>query len=136
MELSDAGAKALIQREGFRNTAYRDTKGILTIGVGHTGPEVRAGLTWTDEQVEEAFKKDVKWAVEAVNKVLQPLTQNMFDALVSFTFNVGKAAFLNSTMRKLLDKGDYAGAKAQFDRWHIPKEIIGRRNSERDQFGK
>jgi lysozyme len=58
----------------------------------------------------------------------------MFDALVSFTFNVGKYAFLNSTMKRLLDEGDYRGAWEQFDRWVIPKEITARRMDEKRQF--
>lgn len=134
MKLSDKGAKLLIQREGKRNKAYKDTKGIWTIGVGHTGPEVHEGLVWSDAQVMEAFHADVKWAVDAVNSAKQPLNQNMFDALVSFTFNVGKTAFLNSTLLKLINKGDYKSAWEQFDRWVIPPEITGRRMQEKAQF--
>lgn len=132
--MSEGGLQKLSVREGRELKAYRDSKGILTIGVGHTGPEVRDGLVWTEEQVDAALAKDVKWAEDAVNSVSQPLTQNQFDALVSFTFNVGKNAFLVSTMKKLLDKGDMKGAALQYDRWHIPVEITGRRNSEKRQF--
>lgn len=134
MKLSGKGAELLIAREGKRNKAYKDTKGIWTIGVGHTGPEVHSGLVWTDQQIMDAFEHDVKWAEDAVNQVKGELNTNMFDALVSFTFNVGKKAFLTSTMKRFLDKSDYKSAWEQFDRWHIPSEIIGRRNSEKDQF--
>jgi lysozyme len=134
MKISSEGLSKLAVREGFRNKAYRDTKGILTIGVGHTGPEVHEGLVWTDKQVAEAEAKDLQWAEEAVNKVKAPLTQNQFDALVSFVFNIGANAFAKSTMKKLLDAGDYAGAAKQFDRWVIPVEITGRRMSEKAQF--
>lgn len=134
MILSSKGLDALKLREGFKNRAYKDSKGIWTIGVGHTGPEVKQGLVWTDDQVVATLLKDVQWAVEAVNQVVVPLTQNMFDALVSFTFNVGSHAFLTSTMKKLLDRGLYKDAAEQFDRWNKPPEIVGRRTSEKQQF--
>jgi lysozyme len=134
MFLSNNGSVKLIDREGRRKHAYQDTKGIWTIGVGHTGPEVCRGLVWNDAKIEAAFKEDVQWAVDAVNEVKVPLNQNMFDALVSFTFNVGKYAFLQSTMKKLLDKGLYADAAKEFDKWHKPSEIISRRDGEKAQF--
>ena len=135
MKLSPAGAEILILREGLRLKAYRDTKGILTIGVGHTGPEVVEGLVITKEKAHELFQKDVAWAEDAVNLVKVPLTQNQFDALVSFVFNIGAGAWKRSTMLKMLNAGDYAGATKQFDRWVIPKEITSRRMSEKAQFG-
>ena len=134
MKLSDNGAKVLILREGLKLKAYRDTKGILTIGVGHTGPEVTEGLVWTKEKAHEVFKQDVAWAEDAVNLVKAPLTQNQFDALVSFVFNIGAGAWKRSTMLKMLNAGDYVGATKQFDRWVIPKEITSRRMSEKAQF--
>lgn len=134
-KLSLPGELSLIKREGKKNRAYRDVKGILTIGVGHTGPEVKDGLLWTDDQVRDAFTKDVSWAVDTINCfVTQPLNQNMFDALVSFVFNVGKYAFTQSTMLKLLNLGFYKDAANEFDKWNKPASIVGRRMSEKDQF--
>lgn len=134
MKLSKKGIEALILREGKRNKAYLDTKGIPTIGVGHTGPEVKLGLIWTDEQIEYALAKDVLWAEEAVNDVNCLLNQTQFDALVSFVFNIGASAFAKSTIKKLLDKGEIKLAAEQFNRWIIPKEITARRMSEKAQF--
>lgn len=134
MKLSKQGTEALILREGKRNKAYKDTKGIWTIGVGHTGPDVKEGLVWTDQQIEYAFAKDVLWAEEAVNDVNCLLKQTQFDALVSFVFNIGASAFAKSTMKKLLDKGEIKLAAEQFNRWIIPKEITARRMSEKAQF--
>lgn len=134
MKTSKNGLKLLIQREGLRLKAYKDTKGIWTIGVGHTGPEVVEGLVWTEAKAMEVFAKDIQWAEDAVNAVDSPLSQNQFDALVSFVFNVGAPAFYNSTMKKKLNLGDYEGAAKQFDRWVIPPEITGRRMSEKAQF--
>ena len=136
METSENGLKVLMLREGKRNKAYLDTKGIWTIGVGHTGPEVKAGLVWTDKQVDTALRTDIKTAEMAINtSVLAPLTQNQYDALVSFIFNVGVMAFKRSTMLKFINLKQYTKAQQEFDRWHIPPEITSRRNSERDQFG-
>jgi lysozyme len=132
--LSSKGLSALKLREGSENRAYKDTKGIWTIGVGHTGPEVKQGLVWSDDKVNSEFIKDVQWAVDAVNQTVVPLNQNMFDALVSFTFNVGSHAFLTSTMKKLLDQGLYKDAADQFDRWNKPPEIVARRSGEKQQF--
>jgi len=132
--LSDAGRAALVLREGKRNKAYLDTKGIPTIGVGHTGPEVKLGLVWTDKQVDDALSKDVKWAEAEVDALHVPLTTNQYDALVSFIFNIGATAFRKSTMRKLLVVGNYEGAAKEFLKWNIPKEIIGRRTTELNQF--
>lgn len=134
MKLSYAGIDALETREGVRTKAYKDTKGIWTIGVGHTGPEVFSGLVWTLDKVSEVFAVDVQWAEDAVNAVKAPLTQNQFDALVSFVFNIGATAFNKSTMKRMLNTGNYEGAALQFDRWNIPPEIVGRRTSEKNQF--
>jgi lysozyme len=134
VKLSKEGADRLFFREGKRKKAYKDTKGIWTIGVGHTGPEVLPDTVWSDEEIHQAFLRDVAWAERAVSEVKQPLNQNMFDALVSFTFNVGEKAFRTSTMKKFLDMGLYSNAAMEFDRWHKPSEIISRRNGERDQF--
>ena len=134
MKLSKIGADLIVTREGLRLKAYQDTKGIWTIGVGHTGPEVVRGLWITRDKAYELFYKDVEWAEEAVNEVKVPLTQNQFDALVSFVFNIGATAFAKSTMLRMLNVGDYEGAMKQFDRWVIPPEITGRRMSEKKQF--
>jgi len=135
MKMSENGLQLLTLREGFKTFAYKDTKGIWTIGVGHTGPEVKAGLVWTVAQVKDALRADVATAEKAINKgVKVVLTQNQFDALCSFIFNVGVGAFTRSTLLKVLNKGNYIEAANQFDRWHIPVEITSRRNSEREQF--
>ena len=135
MKVSDEGISRLIVREGKRNKAYKDTKGILTIGVGHTGPEVVEGLVWTDGQIHAALRDDLDEVEQCLDKyVFVPLTQKQYDALASFIFNVGVNAFRRSTMLKKINLRDFGGATKEFDRWHIPPEIIGRRDSERDQF--
>jgi lysozyme len=134
LKLSPDGAERLSEREGVRRKAYLDTKGIPTIGIGHTGPEVKLGLVWSMEKVMETFKRDVRWAEDAVNSCTYPLKQNQFDALVSFVFNVGATAFHRSTLKKLVNLGNLPEAAKQFDRWVFPKEVTRRRMEEKSQF--
>lgn len=135
MKISDQGLKLLVEREGSKNRAYLDSMGVLTIGVGHTGPDVYDGLIWTDDQIKSALAKDINRFEIAINDgVKVGLEQHQYDALVSFAFNVGEGAFKTSTLLKKLNAGDYEGAALQFDRWHIPPEITSRRNGEREQF--
>ena len=135
MNISDKGLAVLKLREGSRNKAYKDVKGIWTIGVGHTGPEVQEGLVWTDQQILDVLKQDVKVAEQGVtDNVRVALSQNQFDALVSFIFNVGVKAFRRSTMLKYINIGEFGLAAQQFDRWVIPVEVTSRRMSEKAQF--
>jgi len=139
MILSEDGMNVLVDREGLRTTAYQDTKGIWTIGVGHTagsGPPVPCrGMTITHERALEIFDHDNDGFENAVNSMVTvELTQNEFDALVSFVFNIGVGAFKTSTMLRLLNSGDKLGAANQFKRWNKPPEIIPRRRGEQACF--
>lgn len=135
MQISTQGLTLLAEREGSRNEAYEDTKGIVTIGVGHVSPSVKLGDVWTDEQVRDALAADLKWCEDAINShVKVPLVGYQFDALVSFVFNVGAAAFAGSHLLKLINQDAMAEAATAFDAWHIPPEIIPRRTGEREQF--
>jgi lysozyme len=118
MNYSKNGLALTEQFESCRLTAYRDSKGVLTIGWGHTGPEVTEGLVITQEQADEWMLSDVAGAVHSVNSmVTAPVTQEEFDALVDFTFNAGCGHFHGSTMLALLNKGDYHGAAGEFEKW-------------------
>ena len=135
MELSQQGFDLLGRREDKRSKAYRDSKGIWTIGIGHTGPEVVEGLYWTDEQIMDAYKKDAAWVKAAiVESVRVPLLQNQFDALFSFTFNVGGPGEEHSHVVSYINAEDFDGAAKAFDMWHIPPEVTTRRNGEKFQF--
>lgn len=135
MKTSSNGLATLMLREGKRNKAYKDTKGIWTIGVGHTGPKVLPNLVWTDQQIKDQLALDVGIAERCIAGIVDvPLTQNQYDALVSFIFNVGVGAFRRSTMLRFINKGMLKEAANEFDRWHIPPEITSRRNSEKAQF--
>lgn len=135
MKTSDNGLNQIILREGKRNKAYQDTKGIWTIGVGHTGSEVHSGLIWTDAQIKAQLANDIQIAEHAVNSINVTLTQNQFDALVSLTFNIGVHAFLNSTVVSRLKLKNYRGARSSILLWNKPPEIKSRRRTEYLQFG-
>ena len=95
-------AYALIRRfEGKSNKAYQDSAGVWTIGYGHTGGVVK-GQTISDDEVERLLAEDVAVAENAVNAQNLNLTQDQFDALVDFVFNLGAGNFNKSTLLKKL----------------------------------
>lgn len=139
--IDQAGIGAIKAHEGFRNKAYKDSGGVWTIGYGHTGG-VRKGNTISLQEGENFLRQDLKTAISGVvDNVKVPLTQNQFNALVSFVFNVGVGAFKKSTMLRHLNKGDYARAAAEFPRWKyvsgkVSKGLVNRRAAERKMFTK
>jgi len=143
MEYSKNGAHLTESFEGLRLTAYPDpaTGGApWTIGYGHTGPDVHPGLTITQEQAEELLMQDTQKAAAAVNaKVTGDITQEEFDALVDFVFNVGAGNFAASTLLKKVNSGDIHGAAAEFEKWDMAagKHMAGllrRRHAEAEEF--
>lgn len=144
MKTSAAGRAAITQREGCELTAYQDSVGIWTIGVGHTSaagaPAVRKGMKITKAEADEILSRDLALFEKAVNAAVKvPLNQNEFDALVSLAFNIGAGAFKKSTLVKKLNAGDKAGAADQFLRWNkaggrVLKGLVKRREAERKQF--
>ena len=120
--------------EGLRLTAYPDPGSRdgtpWTIGYGHT-KGVRKGQTITKRQAEEFLTQDLKVYEDAVNRLVKvPLTQNQFDALLSFVYNIGIGAFTHSTLLRVLNRGEYALASKQFPRWNKNdgKEMVGLTN--------
>ena len=113
--------------EGPVLTAYWDAFGkVWTIGYGSTGTDIVEGLVWTPQQCEARLLKDVATAVADVNKyVTCQLNQNQFDACVDFAYNAGVGAFNSSTLCKLINAGNMAGADAQFARWiHSGVQVV------------
>jgi len=147
MQISYVGKNRLKEREGYRDKAYQDSKGVWTIGYGTIkidGKPVEAGMTCTREQAEQWLYADLAWAQTAVNKLVRvALAQHQFDALVSFVYNIGEANFATSTMLKKLNVLDLIGAGAEFPRWNkitkngklvVENGLTNRRLSEREQF--
>lgn len=143
MQISHNGIQFLKQWEGFEANAYKDTGGVWTIGYGTIkwkGQPVVQGMTITEKEAELALQEDLAWAQTAVNQLVRvSLTQNMFDALVSFVYNVGETAFRKSTLLRLLNQGNYTEVSKQFERWKFDngkevKGLLNRREAERALF--
>lgn len=122
MKVSAAGINLIKEFEGVRLKSYKCPAGVWTIGVGHTSaagpPVVKPGMEITNAQATKILAQDLvqfEDGVEAAVKV--PLTQNQFDALVSFTFNVGLGAFQKSTLLKKLNAGQYDAVPAELMKW-------------------
>ena len=138
MAIAESTLSFITHEEGFRNKAYKDSKGLLTIGVGHLIKESEPHLinaTLTDEQVKELLRSDLKWCSEAVEtSVKVPLAQNQFDALYSLCFNIGETAFRKSTVVRKLNENDYKGAADAILMWNKPEVLVKRRQRERALF--
>lgn len=140
LQISPAGVDKLTTREGFSATPYKDTAGNWTIGYGHL---IKAGESFssiTEAEARALLEADLAEAQRAVQRnVAAPVSQNQFDALVSFVYNIGGDAFKNSTLLAKLNAGDVAGAAAEFKRWiysggKVTDGLVNRRTDEATQF--
>jgi lysozyme len=129
--------------EGVKYKPYKDSGGKWTVGCGHLivpGDGCSKNEIIGPERVETLLKADVQEAVDCVNKcVTTELTQNQFDALVIFVFNIGISAFRISTLLQKLNAGDIDGASKQFARWnrvggHPNAGLDNRRAAEKELF--
>lgn len=139
MTLDKKGREHLIKEEGLRLKAYKDTVGVWTIGVGNTyyedGSKVKEGDVITKERADSLLSVVSKQFEDNINKVVKvPLNQNQFNALVSFSYNIGTGAFNKSTLLKLLNQKEYLQAAEQFMKWLKPPELKGRRMREKALF--
>lgn len=143
MQISNNGINKLKVEEGEKLIGYKDTRGIPTVGVGHTGvvdgKPVSVGMVISKDKSSELLRSDLKWTEEAIAiNVKVPLTQNQYDALCSLIFNIGANAFANSTVLKRLNAGDYKGAADAFLMWkkagNDPDRLLPRRQRERALF--
>ncbi len=120
--MSPAGLVLITFYEGVETEAYYDSVGVLTIGVGHTNaagpPEVVPGMTITVEEAFQILANDVGQYEKAVNDYVNvALNQPQYDALVSWTFNLGPGNLASSTMLKVLNNGDYWGTIHEMLKW-------------------
>lgn len=139
MHISEAGLDLIKRFEGLRLTAYKCQAGVWTVGYGSTNG-VHEGLKITQEQAEERLRQDCRIAEACVNDaVTVPLRQGQFDALVSFTFNLGNSAFRRSTLRRKVNAEDWEGAANEFMRWvyaggKVSNGLMNRRIAEKAMF--
>ena len=124
--MSHAGIAFLKRREGFSATAYpdgRDASGkqLYSIAYGHQivpGDGLSPSSVVTEKQGSDIFLRDLASREKLIrDSVRVPITQPMFDALVSLAYNIGNSAFLKSTLLKKLNAKDYAAAAREFMAW-------------------
>ena len=150
MKVGDQGKALFREWEGVLPHMYLDSGGAPTIGIGHllTQPERASGQLWLRGQAvsygegltladcDALLEQDLEPVQQCVNSgVTVALTQNQFDALVSFAFNVGNDAFLNSTLLKRLNAGRLDDVPAEFARWNrdnnrVVQGLVNRRQKE------
>ena len=127
------------QFEGLRLRAYQCAAGVWTIGYGHTSG-VKPGMSITAAEAENLLRGDLQKFENAVGTLGLQLTQNQFDALVSFAFNVGIAALRGSTLLRLIRSGASETAiRTAFGMWvkaggkTLPG-LVRRRKAEADLY--
>lgn len=129
-----------IQREeGTVPVAYQDTATVWTICTGSTRGVV-PGMVATPADCEARLSADLKQAgAEVTRQITHPLTQEQYDALVSFTFNVGEGNLQKSTLRRMVNAGRCEDAVREFSRWVYAggvklKGLAARRAREAEKF--
>lgn len=146
MKTSKNGVKFIAQWEGLYLNTYKDVAGVLTIGYGHTSsagaPKVVPGMTITKDEAENILANDLGKVEADVNRLVKvKLTQNQFDALVSFHFNTG--ALAKSSALKYLNEGNYEQAAKNLTLYNkarvggqlqTVKGLVNRREAERKLF--
>ena len=135
METSKTGLDLIKHFEGCELEAYKCPAGVWTIGYGHT-KDVEEGDTISKEQAEEMLVEELHEYENYVNEYVNvALSQNQFDALVSWVYNLGPANLKASTMLKVLNSGKYEDVPAQIKRWNkaggkVLEGLIRRREAE------
>ena len=152
MKVSDKALKAIIHHEGVRYKPYLCPAGLWTVGVGHVlypkqgllpvaerssiGLRVEDFRQFTKDEVDAILKKDLQRFERGVLRYCpNSLTQGQFDALVSFSFNVGLGTLQRSTLRQKHNRGEFDGAAAEFMKYtkgggKVLKGLVNRRKDE------
>ena len=139
MKISEEGIGLIKRFEGCKLKSYQDSVGVYTIGYGSTRG-VGEGDVITQEEAERRLLADLETVEKCINNsVAVELTQQQYDALCSFTFNLGCGALRGSTLLKKLNDGDDDGAAQEFSRWNkaggqILAGLVSRRKAEHDLF--
>jgi lysozyme len=142
LEYDQEGLNLTEISEGEKLNAYRDQGGVLTVGFGHTGPDVHLGLTITYQQAEDLLRGDVVRTEIGVKKYVNVgLTQREYDACVDLAFNIGLGNFQRSTLLRDLNARNFSGAAQQFLVWNrvagqVNVGLSRRRLAEQELFEK
>jgi len=144
--LSVAGVAKLKKHEALRLSVYNDSRGLPTIGWGHLllSNEIGVLNNITIEQADALFVRDLVRFENVVNdNVTVPLTQNMYDSLVSLSYNIGVHGFKSSTTLRELNNGNYVAAANAIKLWNketingvkrVSRGLSNRRESEQQVF--
>jgi lysozyme len=118
-QIGKAGLDLVKSFEGLKLRAYLCPANVWTIGFGSTGPHVTPGKVITEAQADGLLQDDLDRFEKAVTRLVTvPLTQNQYDALVSFAFNVGISALERSTLLKRVNAKLFDQARAEFGKWN------------------
>jgi lysozyme len=141
VRLSQTGLDLIKEFEGLRLKAYSDIGGVPTIGYGTTGPDIKLGMEVTKAEAEDLLRADVAAFERGVSNLVKvAINQNEFDALVSFSYNVGLNALQTSTLLRLLNaNADRAVVASEFLRWNkvgtqVVEGLTRRRKAEQALF--
>ena len=135
MKCSQEGLELIKKFEGCKLKSYKCPAGVWTIGYGHT-EDIKEGDIVSPEEANKLLRADVfKFEEYVTDNVIVNLTQNQFDALVAWTFNLGVGNLRNSTMLKKLNNADYTSVPFEMKRWNKAggktlDGLIRRRNAE------
>lgn len=149
LSISDDGVEFIASHEGFIGHPYNDPVGYATIGYGHllhknnvTAADKKEWGNITKKQGLALLRKDASGAEAAIHRMVKvPITQSMYDALISFAYNVGTGSLQKSSLLKKINKKDYKGAANEFGKWvysnhkKLP-DLVERRGQEKDLFCK
>lgn len=123
MKTSDKGLALIRTFEGCVLRAYKCPAGVWTIGIGHTAG-VMPGDRITEQEALRLLDQDVHPIEQRLNETFPWLSQNQFDALVSFIFNLGWTTFRNSTLyRRIKAKAGDRLVCEQLFRWHFANKM-------------
>lgn len=140
MKISENGLNLIKHFEGCELQAYKCPAGVWTIGYGHI-KTAHEGKVITQEQADEMLVEEMEEYEGYINRAVKvELSQNQFDAMVSWVYNLGNGNLGASTLLKVLNMGDYAGVPAQMLRWNkaggkVLEGLTRRRQAEADLFG-
>lgn len=122
MQVTQACIDMIKGCEGLRLKAYPDPASggaPWTIGFGSTGPDVKPGVVWTEEQCEARLAQDLNHTAVVITPMINvALSDNEFSALVSFAYNLGAGSLHGSTLLKLVNAGDMEDAAGEFGKWN------------------
>lgn len=150
MRTSEKGVALIKRFEGFVPHAYDDrdpqhrpvkegdkSRGVVTIGYGHTGRYAKPGNTLTEKEASALLTEELeKYERGVAAAIKRPMTQNQFDAFVSLCYNIGVAAFTDSTAVSRFNRGDAMGAGSAILMWDRDggKVVAGLRRRRREEL--